>query len=102
MAGTFTSYAGQRYMDGAAQTVGLTTILPPNSPSCSLGGDLAGGFMTAGSEHAGGCQVVFADGSVHFIRDTIDAGNQTVEALNLSGPSPFGVWGAWGQRPAAR
>jgi prepilin-type N-terminal cleavage/methylation domain-containing protein/prepilin-type processing-associated H-X9-DG protein len=98
VAGTVTSYAGQRYMDGAAQTVGLTTILPPNSPSCSLGGDRAGGFMTAGSEHAGGCQVVFGDGSVHFIRDTIDAGNQTVEARNLGGPSPFGVWGALGTK----
>jgi prepilin-type N-terminal cleavage/methylation domain-containing protein/prepilin-type processing-associated H-X9-DG protein len=96
--GTFTSYAGQRYMDGAAQTVGLTTILPPNSPSCSLGGDTAGGFMTAGSEHSGGCQVVFGDGSVRFIRDSIDAGNQTAEARNLSGPSPFGVWGALGTK----
>jgi prepilin-type N-terminal cleavage/methylation domain-containing protein len=96
--GTFTSYAGQRYMDGAAQTVGLTTILPPNSPSCSLGGDTAGGFMTAGSEHTGGCLVLLGDGSVHFIRDTIDAGNQTAEARNLTGPSPFGVWGALGTK----
>jgi hypothetical protein len=96
--GTFASYAGQRYMDGAAQTVGLTTILPPNSPSCSLGGDTAGGFMTAGSEHTGGCQVLLGDGSVHFIRDTIDAGNQTAEARNLRGASPFGVWGALGTK----
>jgi hypothetical protein len=35
---------------------------------------------------------------VHFIRDSIDAGNQTVEARNLSGPSPFGVWGALGTK----
>jgi len=42
-----------------------------------------------------------ADGSVHFVSDTIDSGNQqygsqTNDREPMSGPSPFGVWGAMG------
>jgi prepilin-type N-terminal cleavage/methylation domain-containing protein len=99
-AGVFSSFAGQRWMDGASQTVGLTTILPPNSPSCADGGDTSGGFMTAGSYHVGGCQLVLCDGSVRFISSNIDSGNQSADAraANVTGVSPFGVWGALGSK----
>ncbi len=36
-----------------------------------------------------------ADGSVRFISENIDAGNQGAVEV-ASGPSPYGVWGALG------
>lgn len=98
--GTYQSYGGQRWMDGAFHTVGVNTILPPNSASCSFGGDSAGGFASAGSDHTGGCQVVMGDGSVRFVSENIDTGNQTADArrANLPAQSLFGVWGALGTK----
>ncbi len=49
--------------------------------------------MSAQSWHLGGVNVVFADGSVRFIMESIDAGNPGLPE-SLSGPSPYGVWGA--------
>lgn len=55
---------------------------------------------TAASRHPGGVQVTYADGSVAFISETIDAGNQTVDDVEGPGSrkSPYGVWGAMGSR----
>ena len=99
---TGASYGGQRWMDGASHTVGVNMILPPNSPSCTVSGDTAGGFMTAGSAHVGGCHILLGDGAVRFVSENIDAGNQSADArtANLPGPSPFGVWGALGTKGA--
>ncbi|MCL2304601.1 MAG: DUF1559 domain-containing protein [Planctomycetaceae bacterium] len=89
------------WADGsAAAFCTFSTILPPNSPSCY-------GFSTnplqrilssASSMHTGGINALKFDGSVSFIRDSID----TVSTGGLgmlavaSGPSPYGVWGALG------
>ena len=87
------------------------TILPPNSPSCAVacGGDSAyGGLVcpkhsrtaiySSTSNHPGGVNAVFGDGSVHFISDGINCTTENVARLTPTGPgkSPFGVWGALG------
>jgi prepilin-type processing-associated H-X9-DG protein len=102
---TSDTHPGYRGMAGNAFFCGMTTILPPNSAVCVIGSGTVsphwfGGLWTATSRHPGGVQVAMADGSVRFISDTIDAGNQAViaPAANAGGPSPYGVWGALGTK----
>jgi prepilin-type processing-associated H-X9-DG protein len=81
------------------------TVLPPNSPSCVAGTSYQNGAMlSANSNHTGGVNTVFGDGSVRFISETIHAVSNgvnlaTVDAGDpnvVTGSSPFGVWGASG------
>jgi prepilin-type N-terminal cleavage/methylation domain-containing protein len=88
---------GQRWQDGRPQYCGVSTILPPNSATCSS--QAGTGIYSASSKHTGGIQVVFGDGSVHFISENIDTGNLSL-APSASGISPYGVWGALGTRSA--
>ncbi|MDR2705719.1 MAG: DUF1559 domain-containing protein, partial [Planctomycetaceae bacterium] len=85
---------------------GFNTILPPNSPSCT-GGDWsswADGVMSSGSNHAGGVNVGYLDGSTRFISETIQTGDLTAKTPALPeyeggyspSDSPYGVWGALG------
>jgi prepilin-type processing-associated H-X9-DG protein len=72
----------------------VTTILPPNGPSCSTSGDNMSsgwGIWTANSNHTGGAQVLMADGAVRFISANINAGN-----YGAGSPASFGTWGALG------
>lgn len=94
---------GGRWADGAAGFSLFNTVLPPNSPSCAVGGAHAvDGIYSVGSWHPGGAQVAMTDGSVRFISETIDAGDAsrppvTPEQLaNGLIASPYGVWGAIG------
>jgi prepilin-type N-terminal cleavage/methylation domain-containing protein/prepilin-type processing-associated H-X9-DG protein len=84
---------GTRAYDGMPIYTGFNAILPPNSPSCLIGNINTRGVMSAQSWHTGGVNVVFGDGSVRFIGNTIDCGNSGAPE-SLSGPSPYGVWGA--------
>lgn len=60
------------------------------------------GIYSAGSFHPGGTQIVLTDGSVRFVTEDIDAGDQRHPTLTtqqlVDGPvaSPYGVWGALG------
>ncbi|MDO5580571.1 MAG: DUF1559 domain-containing protein [Planctomycetia bacterium] len=76
----------------------INTILPPNSPSCSP--DVHWeypGYYTSSSNHSGGANVLNADGSVHFISETIDCGDSNfARGRDPEGRSPYGVWGAMG------
>ncbi len=91
---------GGRAWDGRPYFTGLTTMVPPNGPSCNWGaGDWNEAMATLSSNHPSGAHTVMADGSVHFITDTIDSGDQTInDRNNRGGASPWGVWGALGSR----
>jgi len=94
---------GYRWADGADYFHGFNTILPPNSPSCFSGGGghWNRGMFSASSRHPGGVNAVFGDGSVRFITETVDAGNQGAAPMmgnSGGGISPYGIWGAMGSR----
>ncbi len=90
--------AGMLWPAGMPYYAGFNTVLPPNSPSCSSGGDDEfWGVYSATSMHTGGVQVLMADGSVRFISENINAGTPT-SAEVTSGASPYGVWGALGSK----
>ncbi len=92
---------GGRAWDGRPYFVGFSTLVPPNGPTCHWG-DVDGNehMGTLSSSHPGGANVALGDGSVRFISETIDAGNQAVDDVDSPGRriSPWGVWGALGSR----
>jgi len=91
-----TGTRGGRWNDGAAAFSRFNTMVPPNGPSClENSSHWSGGMLSAGSRHPGGVSAVFADGSLRFVTETINAGNQGSTEIT-SGRSPYGVWGALG------
>ena len=89
---------GGRWSDGAGLFTRFNTMLPPNSPSCmEADNHWLGGMYSAASSHTGGVNAAFADGSVRFISQNIDSGNQGLRE-SLTGQSPYGVWGALGSK----
>ena len=97
--GTATGSQTRAYMIGYGRP-GVTyfsTILPPNSPSCSIGTETKHqGIYSASSFHSGGANVLYADGAVKFISETIDCGSDFGRNTEPTGASPFGTWGAMG------
>lgn len=91
-----TYFGGVRCYDGMAQFTGFNTILPPNGPACMEMGSNTDGLFTAQSRHTGGVNCLFADGSVHFISNSINTGNLAAPQPLSGGPSPYGIWGALG------
>jgi hypothetical protein len=96
---------GGNWADGAGGYSLMQTILPPNSPSCAIGGTAeVDGIFSASSRHPGGCHVAMGDGRVIFVTDTIECGDSAVSApLFVSDAStwiesPYGLWGALGTR----
>jgi prepilin-type N-terminal cleavage/methylation domain-containing protein/prepilin-type processing-associated H-X9-DG protein len=67
--------SGQRWGDGALFYTRYNHVLPPNSPSCLLGGtnDYSSPVVvSASSRHPGGVNVATVDGAVHFTKDGIN------------------------------
>jgi hypothetical protein len=94
---------GGRWADGAAGFSLVNTVLPPNSPSCAVGGaDAVDGVYSAGSVHPNVVLAVFADGHTQAITKNIDAGDPnkpppSSEQLTAGAlASPYGIWGALG------
>ncbi|MDR1383438.1 MAG: DUF1559 domain-containing protein [Planctomycetaceae bacterium] len=103
MAGQDNSLSDSAYYRGCSWAVftdtilGFTTSMPPNGPHCQRNAsNHDGGFFSAGSNHTGGVNAVYVDGSVHFISDTIQTDLSAASPTSLDGSSPYGVWGALG------
>ena len=62
---------GQFWLEGRLGFTLFNNSLPPNNPSCVANNGM--NANTAGSLHSGGCQVLMMDGSVHFIKESIEA-----------------------------
>ncbi|PQO34490.1 DUF1559 domain-containing protein [Bremerella cremea] len=87
---------GGRWSDGGSAFSAVNTCLPPNSPQCAYSSHEAqNGFYTASSDHPDGVMCIFADGSVRFITDEVDCGDQGARPV-ATGPSPYGIWGSMG------
>jgi prepilin-type processing-associated H-X9-DG protein len=105
------NWSGSRWQDGRGGFVAMTTILPPNAPSCTSDASnfAAPGIYTPSSQHPGGVVVLFCDNSVRLISDQVDSGDSTFvlpHNANIGTPlsfsvnkkNPYGVWGALGTR----
>ena len=98
--GTVWGYKGRYWAEGHGHVAGVTTVIPPNGPSCACGESTYcyWGVFPPNSNHPGGVNSLFADGSGHFISETIDTGDLSAtepEAARRT-TSPYGVWGALG------
>jgi len=92
---------GSRWVRGNPMQAAFNTILPPNGP-CAY--DVRSGnwdicLLPPSSGHPGGVNVLFGDGAVRFISNTIDTGDLGQRSANTYyGPSYYGVWGALGSK----
>ena len=98
------TWSGHIFGDGRSGATGFSTILPPNSISCTHStGTGAWGVFAPSSSHSGGVNVAMMDGAVRFVTDSINTGDLdglqggmgNSEHVN-SGKSNFGIWGALG------
>jgi prepilin-type N-terminal cleavage/methylation domain-containing protein/prepilin-type processing-associated H-X9-DG protein len=92
------TWRGMIFTDGRTASAGFCTVLQPNSPSCVYPRNpdhIGWGVFAATSNHNGGVNGVYVDGSVHFISNAVNAGSPS-SPQRTSGHSPYGVWGALG------
>ena len=105
-------FRGHWHTHGQVRVTGFSTVLRPNDVNCAPQNAIGSwGMMAAQSNHTGGVNVLFMDGSVSFVSETIDNGNLMMPGttnhvphnnmpgnLDDFGASPFGVWGAIGTK----
>jgi type II secretory pathway pseudopilin PulG len=93
-------FKGRNWGRGIAMYNAFNTVLPPNSPSCAQREAFDPSIMiSASSYHAGnGVNCVACDGSVRTISENINSKSPGISDPRFvdSGPSEFGVWGAYG------
>lgn len=66
------SNAGQSWFNGTLRISLYNHVAPPNSKGCQASNSI-NGSTPASSYHPGGVNMLMADGSVRFIRETISA-----------------------------
>lgn len=95
------SSIGGRWGDAVQLFSGFFMVVPPNGPACGNGWTEDWPVNAAGSRHPGGANVLFMDGSVTFVEESIDAGDPSTPSPSnggnpqgYTGPSVRGVWGA--------
>jgi len=94
---------GQNWGNGiVAASTGFHATLPPNGASCTSATSLlamssgAISYASASSYHGGGVNVAMCDGSVNFIKDTIDCGDPSATNIvhkSTTAASSYGTWG---------
>lgn len=85
------------WSDGSPHCTGFTTVLPPNSASCTNSTNyVADSIISSTSHHTGGVHCLMADGAVRFVSSNINSGNLAVAPTTAT--SPYGVWGALGTK----
>jgi prepilin-type processing-associated H-X9-DG protein len=95
---------GQPWISGWTLCSHFSTINPPNAPSCSCSANNPAqpAIISPSSNHTGGVNCAFADGSIRFVNDTINCLTNGVAATaarpKKTGISDFGVWGALGTK----
>jgi prepilin-type N-terminal cleavage/methylation domain-containing protein/prepilin-type processing-associated H-X9-DG protein len=101
--------SGSNFAYFAYLNVFFHTVLPPNAPSCYevsaspntelvAGNDASTGLLAPTSNHSGGVNTVFGDGSVRFISETINYGDLSKwpkynSGSTATGNTDFGIWG---------
>jgi prepilin-type processing-associated H-X9-DG protein len=71
-------FAWSQTMPVFTMNISYTHFMAPNQLSCTYKTDPSGGYggvwaaITAGSNHPGGVNIGFADGSVRFIKDSVN------------------------------
>ncbi len=62
---------GREWISGSLAVTRFVHVLPPNSRSCQNGSLISHGIYSASSNHSGGVNMLFGDGAVHFVSDTV-------------------------------
>ncbi|MCA9137819.1 MAG: DUF1559 domain-containing protein [Planctomycetales bacterium] len=91
---------GTNWASGRPYYTGFNTCAPPNGP-CVGRAHTSSASVPASSRHQGGAHVLIGDGSVQFITDSIESGDQNTVPYGSRNPkpgheSPYGLWGALG------
>ncbi|MDR2641890.1 MAG: DUF1559 domain-containing protein [Planctomycetaceae bacterium] len=97
---------GTLWACGATSISGIMTVMPPNSASCTSSYSPERNSLSlnsVSSNHPGGANCLFGDGSIRLISETINAitagetdSSRIDRETSQEGQSRWGVWGALG------